>query len=363
MPARIVQFSGGIASWAVAQRVVARHGTDDLVLLFANTQIEDDDVYDFVHSSAAQLGAPLIEVADGRTPWEVFEDKQIIGNSMLAPCSYVLKILPCRRWLTDNTDPADTVLYIGIDNSVRDQRRAPAIRHGWQPWQVDLPLLDEPELTKDDMLAEARALGLTPPAAYSLGWEHANCGQLCVRGGQQHWLRTLEHFPGRYADYEAREQRFRDRTGKNVAILKERRAGITHPLSLVDLRRRDQRVDFPFASDDQREHPSMPLTRTQRRLLDAMKTAVAHGTWVQVPEGPGLTIRYTETRTTPAGIPERWWSWSTYERHLFLTLHAGGVIWGNAPAPWVGRRDSRITYTQAFAILADPAGEAEPRPA
>lgn len=242
MPARVVQFSGGIASWCVAQRVAARHGTDDLVLLFANTQIEDDDLYAFVHASAAQLAVPLVVVADGRTPWDVFEDKQLIGNSRLAPCSLILKILPCRRWLTDNTDPADTVLYIGIDNSTRDQRRAPAIRHGWQPWQVELPLLDEPELTKEDMLAEARALGLSPPAAYSLGWEHANCGQLCVRGGQKHWLRTLRHYPDRYADYEIREQRFRRRTGKNVAILKERRAGTTYPLPLTELRRRAQQT-------------------------------------------------------------------------------------------------------------------------
>lgn len=244
MPARVVQFSGGIASWAVAQRVAARHGTHDMILLFANTQIEDDDLYEFVETSAAQLGVPLVEVADGRTPWEVFEDKQIIGNSRLAPCSYALKILPCRRWLTDNTDPDDTVLYIGIDNSVRDQRRAPAILRGWQPWQVELPLLDEPDLTKDAMLAEARALGLAPPKAYSQGWEHANCGQLCVRGGQKHWLRTLRYFPDRYADYETREQRFRDRTGKDVAILKERRAGVTYPLTLAELRARAQRSDL-----------------------------------------------------------------------------------------------------------------------
>jgi len=64
------------------------------------------------------------------------------------------------------------------------------------------------------------------------------CGQLCVRGGQKHWLRTLEHFPDRFTDYEVREQRFRERTGKNVAILKERRAGRTLPLPLAELRRR-----------------------------------------------------------------------------------------------------------------------------
>jgi PP-loop superfamily ATP-utilizing enzyme len=36
---RVVQFSGGIASWAVARRVADRYGVDDLVLLFADTQI------------------------------------------------------------------------------------------------------------------------------------------------------------------------------------------------------------------------------------------------------------------------------------------------------------------------------------
>lgn len=40
---RVVQFSGGITSWAVAQRVADRYGIDDLTLLFADTHIEDQD--------------------------------------------------------------------------------------------------------------------------------------------------------------------------------------------------------------------------------------------------------------------------------------------------------------------------------
>lgn len=170
----------------------------------------------------------------------MFEDKQRLGNSLLAPCSYALKILPCRRWLTAHTDPTSTVLYVGIDNSPRDRRRAPAIERGWSPWRVEFPLLDEPEVSKADLLAEARALDLRPPQAYALGFDHANCGQRCVRGGQKYWLRNLECFPDRFADYEAREQRFRRRTGKNVAILRERRAGRTIPLPLSELRRRYQ---------------------------------------------------------------------------------------------------------------------------
>lgn len=234
----VIQYSGGITSWAAAQRVAARHGTDNLVLLFANTKKEDPDVYEFLHAGASQLGVPLVEVADGRVPWEVFEDRQILGNSRIAPCSYYLKILPCRKWLKANADPAETVLYIGIDPSVRDRKRAPGIERGWKPWRAQFPLLDEPDLTKADMLAEARALGLTPPLAYELGFDHANCGQLCVRGGQKHWLRTLKYFPDRFAEYEDREQQFRDRTGKDVAILKETREGVVYPLPLAELRRR-----------------------------------------------------------------------------------------------------------------------------
>lgn len=258
----VIQFSGGIASWATAHRVARRYGVANMVLLFADTLIEDDDLYDFVAASAIQLSAPLVRVADGRTPWQLFEDRQLLGNARLAPCSYWLKIRPCRRWLTEHTDPATTVLYAGIDNSRRDRTRAPAIERGWQPWTVQFPLLDEPELTKQDMLAEARALGLVPPRAYELGYDHANCGQQCVRGGQKYWLRTLAHFPHRFLDNERREQRFRHRTGKDVAILKERRGGVTTPLPLARLRHRAQHEHDRAAEHPHHRHRDAPRTAT-----------------------------------------------------------------------------------------------------
>jgi hypothetical protein len=154
--------------------------------------------------------------ADGRTPFEVFWDSHFLGNSRLAPCSKLLKQLPCRRWLADNADPATTTVYVGID--AREQRRIPGIRKGWAPWQVDFPLATEPDLTKAAMLAEARDAGLSPLDAYREGFQHANCSGLCVRAGQGHWRHLLEVHPDRFADYEGREQQFRERYG-NVAIL------------------------------------------------------------------------------------------------------------------------------------------------
>ncbi len=62
---------------------------------------------------------------------------------------------------------------------------------------------------------------------------------MCVRGGHKHWLHLLEVFPDRYAEAEAREQEVRAELG-DVAILRERRDGVSRPLTLTELRRRQR---------------------------------------------------------------------------------------------------------------------------
>ncbi|MEU6261853.1 hypothetical protein [Saccharopolyspora shandongensis] len=64
---------------------------------------------------------------------------------------------------------------------------------------------------------------------------------MCVRGGQAHWRRLLEHHPDRFADYERQEQEFRGEFG-SVAILKEQRNGVVRPLPLAELRRRHEQA-------------------------------------------------------------------------------------------------------------------------
>jgi hypothetical protein len=63
------------------------------------------------------------------------------------------------------------------------------------------------------------------------------CGGACVRGGQRHWAHLLKVFPDRYAQAEADEQRLRAELGP-VAILRDRRGGVSRPLPLTELRRR-----------------------------------------------------------------------------------------------------------------------------
>ncbi|WP_203841852.1 hypothetical protein [Winogradskya humida] len=118
----VVQFSGGIGSWAAAMRVAEEHGTDNLILLAADTKAEDPDLWRFVADAGAHFGVEPVIVADGRTPWQVFADQRFVGNSRIAPCSVHLKQKPCRRWLTEHADPDRTVLYVGIDWSEQPTR-------------------------------------------------------------------------------------------------------------------------------------------------------------------------------------------------------------------------------------------------
>jgi len=232
----VVMWSGGITSWATARHVIGQHGTENVTLLFADTLIEDEDLYAFNDAASTQLGVPITRVADGRDPWQVFEDKRWLGNTRLAQCSHLLKQKTCRDWLTTHADPADTTLYVGIDWT--EEERMAGIIRGWAPWTVDAPLTRPPIRHKGQLLVEARAAGLPVPRLYRLGFAHNNCGGACVKGGQAQWARLLEVFPERYARAEAAEARMRALLDKDVSFLRDRTGGTTKPLTLAALRAR-----------------------------------------------------------------------------------------------------------------------------
>lgn len=267
----VVMWSGGITSWATARHVIREHGTASTTLLFADTHAEDEDLHRWNNEAARQLGMPFFTVADAkkRDPWQVFEDASWIGNTRLAQCSHILKQIPVRKWLARAADPANTVLYLGIDWS--ETHRIRGIRKGYAhtidgcehnrcaalfdedghrlpgpgcanllpvPWRVEFPLTQAPLKDKRQLMDEAEAAGLKRPRLYDLGFAHNNCAGMCVKGGQAQWTRLLEVFPDRFAMVEAFEQRMRDRLGKDVSILRDRTGGTTKPLTLAALRER-----------------------------------------------------------------------------------------------------------------------------
>jgi hypothetical protein len=238
MSGYVVMFSGGVTSWAAGKRIAAEQGADELVLLFADTKIEDEDTYRFLPEAAANIGAPLVTIADGRDPWQVFHDERFLGNTRIDPCSKILKRELLRRWVERHCDPAATTIVLGLDWTEGD--RLATNRERWAPWPVRYPLAERPYRFKAQWLDQLRAEGIKPPRLYRLGFDHANCGGACVKAGQGSWALLLEAMPERYAEHERREQELRDHLGKDVAILCDRTGGETRPLTLKEFRKRRQ---------------------------------------------------------------------------------------------------------------------------
>lgn len=273
----VVMFSGGVGSWAAARRVIDRHGTAGVTLLFADTLIEDEDLYRFLEDAGRDLGVPITRLAEGRTPWQVFADERFLGNTRVDPCSRILKRELLRAWLEAHADPAVTTVHVGIDANeihrldgvrLRHAHGRDGCRRGWcrslfangerlegpgcpqmlaVPWAVDAPLCWRPAvLFKEDMLRDLASRGIEVPRLYRLGMPHNNCGGGCVKAGQGQFAHLLRVLPERFAEWEREEQKMRDQLG-DVAILRDRTGGVTRPLPLVELRRRieadDTRVD------------------------------------------------------------------------------------------------------------------------
>lgn len=262
----IVWFSGGKGSWAAAKRVVAEHGVEGVHLVFADTMMEDEDLYRFLHEAAADVLGQLYEasmtwtwgkgrhfvsadggffhmLADGRDVWQVFRDRRYLGNSRVDPCSEELKRKLLRGWLEEHFFPWDTRVYLGIDWT--EEHRYQKSKPHWQPWDVRAPLCEEPYVLPDRHFADLQAAGIKPPKLYEMGFPHNNCGGFCVKAGISHFIHLREVMPERYAHHASKEQELREFLDKDVAILKDRTAeamaendGKPVPLTLVELDRR-----------------------------------------------------------------------------------------------------------------------------
>lgn len=254
----VIMFSGGIGSWATAKKVIDTHGQTDVTLLFADVKGnntsphlgEDEDTYRFINDAAKQLGVELVTLNEGRSIWQVFHDKRFLGNSRLANCSHLLKQKPTKDWLIANCDPSTTTAYVGID--WMESHRLPAVEKAYKSFgfTVKAPLCDPPYMDKQQMIAAAKAEGLEPPRAYSMGYPHNNCGGFCVRAGQAQFRLLLTQNRERYLFHEQQEQNLRDYLGKDVTILTETVNNTPVPLTLRAFRERQDAQPGLFEVDE-----------------------------------------------------------------------------------------------------------------
>ena len=163
-------------------------------LIFADTLIEDGDLYRFLDDIEGHTGVKITRLKDGRTPWEVFRDRKYIGNTRTAHCSTELKTKPIRAYLDEHA-PIDEPLVLGMDWSELDRIHRAA--KNWAPRPV-ISLLNELNISRPHWAGFLERANIKIPRLYGLGFEHNNCGGFCVKAGKKQFAKLRRHFPERY---------------------------------------------------------------------------------------------------------------------------------------------------------------------
>lgn len=203
---RIIFFSGGLSSFAVAEWVKEKYSEDNIVLYFTDTCWEHPDLYRFNVEASDKLQLPLLTHSLGINPVQLMFEKRMVYNSMIGDCSKLLKQKvsadflkkgirpPVETWrnrerLKDEDFVKDAVLYYGI--GFDEAHREPGIRKNWSSFQVEMPMI-EFNIWKDVAL---KKYDIKQPALYDMGFSHNNCWGRCVKAGQGHWKLLKDRMP------------------------------------------------------------------------------------------------------------------------------------------------------------------------
>jgi 3'-phosphoadenosine 5'-phosphosulfate sulfotransferase (PAPS reductase)/FAD synthetase len=233
----VAMFSGGAASAYVAYLMVQKHGKEDSLLFFTDTQWEHLDNIRFMNDVAEYIGVDFKHVLDKdlRTPEDVFIETRFLGNSRLAKCSSELKVKQTVIFIEELREEGyEPVLYFGIGphEKHRQQNLIDFYAHqALEPVETRFPLIDANIKDINLKIVIEKEWKIKLPEMYYLGFSHANCGGRCVRGGLNHYEHLFNTWPEVYKKQEEMEERIREMLG-NVTILKRN----SQPLTLKEYR-------------------------------------------------------------------------------------------------------------------------------
>lgn len=258
----IVSLSSGTSSAVAAQRVMDKYGKGDNVhLVFADVKSfdgrggEDDDNYRFLSDLESYWQKRIIRLQDGRSTTDVWDEKRIIPNDQICPCTFELKIKLIIEYVQNlKSQGYNTFMAIGMNaRDARPSHRSPKGRlqapiKNWAGSGLALvlyPLLDNPIIRDSDHAHQiVKSWGIETPRMGAYGFPNANCSGTCPKAGIGTWRKTLLRFPERYAQMEAWETNKRqDPHFAPYTILTRRENGIDINVSLEQLRLETEAAD------------------------------------------------------------------------------------------------------------------------
>lgn len=202
----------------------------DYEVVFADTLIEDPDLYRFNDDLAKIIDVPITVLRDGRDPYQVFIDQKYIGNSRTAPCSQILKTQQVKNYIGDR----DVTLILGMGLS--ETERLNRAKQAWSPVKVDSLLIQYRIHTREQQEEILSKYNLEIPRLYKMGFPHNNCGGFCVRAGLRQFATLYEKLPETYMYHENKLNETLAQIPKGKPFLKDRNGGETKYITLTEFR-------------------------------------------------------------------------------------------------------------------------------
>ena len=230
---KVDHFSGGVSSYVAAKRVIDKYGKDDVIMLFCDTLIEDEDLYRFNKDTEQSFGLDLTVIADGRDPFQLFKDERYLGNAQRGICSLRLKRDLADNWVKDRFRDDECIQYFGLDYS--EMHRIERLTDRKLPYQCNYPLIWKPVLTKEQIFEIVKGDGIEIPRLYKWAY-HNNCGGGCVKAGISHWRDLFLNMPERFKWWEDKKQELRAFPEKPVTITNYMEKGKKINITLAELR-------------------------------------------------------------------------------------------------------------------------------
>ncbi len=274
----VSSFSTGLSSAITVERVFQKYNSKDCYIVFMDTTIEDEDNYRFAYDCYTRWRKlygqswQFIYLRVGKSPYQVADERQIIPNQKIAPCTFELKIEPFTQFLLDLSCGLpfgfsrqvfgsittktfakageelrrihDVAVYIGYDFTEIDRCDTTQKAYESFGWYVDFPLLWKPYEMRPYVQVSREDWHIEPPRSYLMGFTHANClgsddqGRGgCVKFGHGDRIRQLINFPDSYGATETWENKMRQHpTRRNYALLRDQSNGKVVSKTLEQLR-------------------------------------------------------------------------------------------------------------------------------
>ena len=230
----LVSFSGGMGSFAEAHSCCIKFGRENVKLLFADTHMEDEDLYRFMDECVKFLGVELITVSDGRTPFQIFKDVRYMGNTRKDPCSKILKRDLLNKTVKSQYTADEVNVHLGIDYS--ECHRIADVSARMMPYIYRSTLVEDGRIVPKDY---SEKFGIRKPRLYDWGLGHNNCGGFCPKAGLGHYKALWTANPERYLQFEKEELLVYGTIGKKYPILRKIDNGVKRYMTL-----REYRIEF-----------------------------------------------------------------------------------------------------------------------